>query len=162
MSKNFLLSTILSTLLLTTTLSADGFSNCSNGHCKIDLSGLKRLAPSHNEVVALVSSFKPIKEAVEYQAETITDTTVDYENEMLNDETYDYNSENVSNEIYENEIISDEVYEYESETFANNEYQSNDEVDMEYIALNLPSSEDYCEENKEAVYSSELHTYVCA
>ena len=159
MSKHFLLSTILSTLLLTTTLSADGLSNCSNGHCKIDLSGLKKLAPTHNEVVAVVSSFQPIEEdVVEYQSEITTDRTVEYLGETLYAEVDE--SEIIYNEIYENEIISGEVY--ENETFANTQYPSTDDMGETYITLNLPSSEDYCEENKEALYNPELHTYICA
>lgn len=156
--RDFLLSAMLSTLLLTANLSADHIE-CKGGKCFINLSKLAPTKTSHVKIQKTVP-FKLLKE--EHSVETIA----------LNHEEFI---------MQENKkIIPHKNNELETIVFPPSSYVMNKEEREAYYSkvtptaeessiekniimekMTLPTSAYYCENHQKAIYNEELKAYQC-
>ncbi len=173
-TRNFLMTTILSTLLLTNTLSAQG-TTCKGGKCFIDIS---KLSPSKN-TKSKMDTFKNLKNinftTIDDSSSTIVldhEKYVMSENEkinyLLNNEAL-YNSEDTIVFEHDKYIMT----EAEKETYNMNERLEKAKLEQNLIVptmtsedknaeeIILPHSELYCDNSKQATFYPESNEYEC-
>ena len=168
--KNFLISTLLSSVILTNSLIAQGLE-CSGGACRINV---KKFSPSKN-IQKEIKHFKNIKRKhrflnannngeeelkVKYQDKHLVPIInlgstkyVKQENEILEPET-----EEEINTI----ILAPNRYvgtEEEIELYIQQQRELG--MDLEEIQLTLPMSLFYCKNNTEPIYDDKLELFQC-
>lgn len=189
--RNFLLSTMLSTLLLTASLSGQQQMECKHGKCFINLS---KFTPSKH-LSATVHHFKRIKIASltpekNLEPKTIkmaTATTTNNQNESdiiaFDHSTYVMQKNEQLEQIDDNGVetivfspskyimTQAEIKQYYKQLSVNEEEltvhmaiadKENKKIGDKIIEkTTLPISDYYCENQKKAVYNQELKTYQC-
>jgi len=174
----FLTTAIISTLLLTSTVSAQTMK-CKDGKCFIDISKLSQ----PKSVESKISKFKHLNRlhfTTEAQNSVSEDTIVldhskyimnDYEKEnyLLNNIAY-YNSEDTIVFLHSKYVMTDT----EKEEYFINESLKKIELENEvilptitvedkiYEEIMLPHSELYCDSSEQAKFYPELNEYECA
>jgi len=162
MKTAILTSTLLSISFLTINLSAGTNMTCKNGVCILDLSNLS-LDKEKKEVKKEKNLFSVIKEKKNTMIEMITLKKSKYikqKNEKL---------EPLNNRQMETIILAPEKYIMtvaEIEKYESNQIQlsmPNKNIGNKIIEKStLPTSEYFCENNKQAVYHQETDSYECA
>ena len=153
--RNFLMTSIIYSLLLTSSISAQGMT-CKNGKCYINIS---KLSPSKN-IASKVTLFKTIRKT--NQVETIVFDHSKYimsENEKINhilNHSIMYNAEDII-------VLEDSKYimtETEKENFFShiNEIELEDKISENIM---LPHSELYCDNEKQAILHTDTNYYEC-
>ena len=162
--RNFLITSIISSLLLTSSISAQSMT-CKNDKCYIDIS---KLSPSKN-IASKVTLFKTIRES--NQVETIVFDHSKYimnENEKINhilNHSIMYNAEDII-------VLEDSKYimtETEKENFFSHINETELEVIIPIITIEdqisenimLPNSELYCDNGKQATLHTDTNYYEC-
>lgn len=164
--KNFLVSMILSTLLLTANVSAQKME-CKDGKCFISIN---KLTPTKNSS-GKIKHFKmkkmiPFKVAKKMGLRTIQPATEKNRIEII---AFDHSAyikqENEHLEIVENEpetiVLSPGKYimsQTEIEEYYGEEINIEDKIMKKST---LPTSEYYCKNHKKAVYNKNLNAYQC-
>ncbi len=176
-TKIFLKTTILSTLLLTSTLSAQGMT-CKGGKCFIDIS---KLSPAKS-TKSKIDTFKNLK-SINFTTTNISDdpsSTI-----VLEHEKYIMSENEKSNYLLNNEalyndedtiVLEHEKYvmtEAEKETYNMNERLKQAELEQNLMVpmitfedenieeIILPHSEFYCDNSKQATFYPESNEYEC-
>ena len=159
MSKNLLLTSIVSTLLLTSTLTA-GSSHCSGGFCKINVP--TRLASVQH--IAMVSPQKTLPTTIEAEIitfipdfiEVVEPDLMEEEPEIivLPSEKYVAHVGDVLDSIEEEEIsnINSEILAEVVESIENKILEK----------TMLPFPKLFCDNNQKAIYHEESDSYECA
>jgi len=174
---NFLMTTIMSTLLLSSTISAQSIT-CKNGKCFIDISKLSQPKSADSKI----STFKHLNElkfSTEVQNNTTEDTIVldhskyimtDHEKEnYLQNHVALYNAEDTIVFLHSKYIMTDS----EKEEYYLNERLNEAELETEVMVpsitvedkiaeeIILPHSELYCDNEKQAKFYPDSNEYEC-
>ena len=164
MKTAILTSTLLSILFLTMNLSAGTSMTCKNGVCILDLSNLSSDSDKKiKEIKKEKNLFTVIKEKKNITIEMITlhkSKYIQQKNEKL---------EPVDDKQMETIILAPEKYIMtvaEIEEYESSQIQltmPNKNIDNKIIEkTTLPTSDYFCENNKQAVYHQETDSYECA
>ena len=163
--RNFLISTLLSTVILTNNVIAQGL-DCSNGQCHINVGNF---TPSKN-MPKKIEQFKKIKREHRF----IEDSDLKVAIPNIEIETIELNSEKYVRQM--GEFIEPIREEIDTIVLAPNKYvdiMSPEDLnrynrqqleaggDIELIKPSLPMSLYYCQNNTEPVYNEELHQFQC-
>ena len=168
--RNLLITSIVSTLLLTSTLSAQ--MHCKDGKCFIDL---KKLSPAKS-VASKVYAFKTLKKPLSSDIDTIV---LDHSKYVMSDTEKELFESNELT-IYNNEetiVLAHSKYimtEEEKERYYDEEQRKTLELKKEEVIepiilveekiiekSTLPDSNFYCEIPKKAEYHPETNSYEC-
>jgi len=168
--KNFLISTLLSTVVLTNSLTAQGLE-CSGGVCRINV---KKFTPSKNmqKEIKQFKSFKQEHRFLKTSNNNNEELKVEYQKKNL---VTIVNLESNKYVKQENEIVEPETEEeINTIILAPNKYVGTEEeielyiqqqkelgIDLEEIELTLPMSLYYCKNNSEPIYDDKLELFQC-
>ena len=168
--RRLLISTLLSTLMLTNTLSAQkGSLNCTDGACYVNVKKFKRSKNISNKA----NTFKRTPQ-VTFMKPLIAESDLRVTHQEPHLETFNLASEKYIQQ--ENEVL-EPVTEEEENTiiFAPEKYVANTEEreeyyeqqqamgieDLELIEPSLPMSLYYCRNHTEPVFDEKLHLFQC-
>ena len=168
--KNFLISTLLSSVILTNSLIAQGLE-CSGGVCRINV---KKFNPSKN-MKKEIKHFKRLKQKHRFLN---TNNNGEEELKIKYQDKHLVPIINLGSKTYvkqENEILQPETEEeINTIILAANKYVGTEEeielylqqqrelgIDLEEIELTLPMSLFYCKNNTEPIYDDKLELFQC-
>lgn len=176
--RRILINSIVSTLLLTGTLSAQTMT-CKDGKCYIDIS---KLSPSRS-VESKINTFKTFKKInyttnITNNSSTIETIVLDHSKYVMNEnEKNNYLLNNVIFYNAEDTIVLEHskyvMTETEKETYYINERINEAELENELIVptiniedkipenIMLPHSELYCDNTKQAIFHPDTNYYEC-
>jgi len=176
--KDFLLSAVLSTLLLTSNLSAQSIK-CKNGKCFINLSRLTpttNLPTIHNFKIKKIASFKMAPTAtmqkqiskdiiafdhsayVMQKNEQVEIIAKDGRKTLVFSPSKYIMSKAEIKQYYKKNHTNEEALMVHTPIVANRNEKIEDKIIKK---ATLPTSEYYCRDQKKAVYSQELKAYQC-
>jgi hypothetical protein len=181
---NFLITTILSTLLLSNTIAAKNLQ-CKGGKCFIDISKLTQTKDLKSNSNSNSNSFKKIASLEELNhsinnKNDIETIVLEHSKYIMSDaEKIDYLNEDTSLEKSEEIIVLNHSKYVMSDAEKADYYSSQDlnNIDVEYESIIIPSitleegmltqeitlphSELYCDNSKQAKFYPELNEYKC-
>jgi hypothetical protein len=171
MKRNFLLSTFLSTVILSSSLFSQNIT-CVGGHCKVDL---KKLFPSKNIAVKVTHlQASPSSQPITY----IIANNVDQSNNDVNPDLIALDSSKYLMQEHETVVLeeNEDVIVLAHAKYIAQENERLEEMQeepsiiaepverIEHRILNksLPESSYYCANEKKIIYHAESNSYECA